>query len=408
MAIPLDVFLAVRFLREGRTQTALIIVGASFGVGVIIFLSALISGLQESLVRQTLGTQAHVVVRVPDAYARSLHPVVRGEVIVAHVERPAQRTRSIESWQTRVHEIERMDGVEAVSPTVSGAALASRGAASRSVTLFGVEASRFDSIYAIELHTILGRFAPSGSDAVIGAELASDLGVSVGDRLRIQAYEGRASTFRVAGVFDLGNRDVNRRWIVVSMRSAQSLLDLAGGVSNLDVRVHEVFAAESTARQIESRTGLAAESWMETNGQLLIALRSQSASSQMIQFFVVVAVALGIASVLVVSVVQRRKQIGILRAMGAKRGAIQRVFLVQGAIVGLAGSAFGSGLGAGLAISFGGLVRRADGEPLFPMELTPSLFVYTAALATLVGVLAAIAPSRRASGLDPAEAIRGD
>jgi lipoprotein-releasing system permease protein len=408
MAIPLEIFLAVRFLREGRTQTALIIVGASFGVGVIVFLSALISGLQTSLVEQTLGTQAHVVVRVPDTQARSLRRAEDGEVVVAHVERTAQRIRSIDNWQTLIRAVEEMPGVEAVSPSVSGAGLALRGTTSRSITLFGVDPAPFDRIFAIGAHTTLGRYAPSATDAVIGSELASDLGVAVGDRVRIAADASRTSTFRVAGVFDLGNRDVNRRWVIVSMRSAQTLLDLAGGVSNLDVRVVEVFDAESIARQIQSRTGLLAESWMETNGQLLVALRSQSASSQMIQFFVVLAVALGIASVLVVSVVQRGKQIGILRAMGARRGAIQRIFLVQGAIVGLSGSFFGSLLGAGLATFFGGLVRKADGTPTFPIDLTPSLFVYAAALATVVGVLAAIAPARRASHLDPAEAIRGE
>ena len=408
MAMPLDVFLALRFLREGRMQTALIIVGASVGVGVIVFLSALISGLQTSLIRQTLGTQAHVVVRVPDAYARSLYAARDDEAVIAHVERTAQRTRSIANWQTRMSEVESMPGVEAVSPSVSGAALALRGTASRSISLFGVEPARFDRIFSVSAHTTLGRYAPSSSEAVIGIGLAADLGASVGDRVRIQANEGRASTFRVAGIFDLGNRDVNRRWVIVSMRSAQTLLDLVGGVSNLDVRVAEVFQAESTAMQIESRTGLVAESWMETNGQLLVALRSQSASSQMIQFFVVLAVALGIASVLVVSVVQRGRQIGILRAMGAKRGTIQRVFLVQGAIVGLSGSLLGSALGAGLATFFGSLARNADGTPTFPIDLTPSLFAYAASIATLVGLVAAIAPARRASRLDPAEAIRSE
>lgn len=406
--MPVEIFLALRFLREGRIQTALIVIGAAVGVAVMVFLSALISGLQGSLIEQTLGTQAHVVVRPLEERARRMRVPREGETIIAQVQQPAQRTRSISGWQARAREIEGMPGVVAVSPAVTGAAFALRGTASSSVALFGVEPEPFAEIFAIDRNIVSGRFAPAGLDAVIGSELADDLGVQVGDRMRIESAGGRAETFRIAGIFDLGNRDVNRRWVVVSMRAAQTLLDLVGGTSILDVRVARIFEADAIAGAIESRTGLLAESWMQTNGQLLVALRSQDSSSQLIQLFVVIAVALGIASVLVVSVVQRSRQIGILRAMGAPRARVQRIFLVQGAIVGLTGSLLGSALGAALATFFASLFTEPDGSPRFPVDLGPSLFVRASAVATVVGLAAAIVPARRASRLDPAEAIRGD
>ncbi len=408
MNLPLEIFLALRFLREGRLQTLLIIGGASVGVAVILFLSALISGLETSLVAKTLGTQAHIVLTPPDEVARTLRTVGDGEVLIAHVERTAQRVRSIEGWQTRLREVEAIPGVTAVSPTVGGAAFLMRGTTSRSVLLLGVDPLRFERIYSVTPHMVTGAFRPSGTEVVIGVDLASDLGVALGDRVRLEAAEGRSSVVRVGGTFDLGNREVNTRWAVVSMRSAQTLLDRVGGVSNLDVRVADVFQAEEAARQMQSRTGLDAESWMATNAQLLMALQSQSSSSKIITFFIVLAVALGIASVLSVSVVQRGRQIGILRAMGASRGMVQRIFLVQGAIVGLSGSVLGCAVGASLAIAFVGLMRNADGTPILPIELTPGLFVRAATVATVVGLVAAIAPARRAAKMDPAEAIRND
>jgi len=404
--MPTAWFLALRFFREGRLQSVLIVVGVSVGVAVMVFLSALIAGLQESLVAQTLGTQAHIVVRAPDEVARPLRGPEGNTRIAAQVEQTAQRTRSILGWQQAVAALEAMPDVVAVSPTVSGPAVALRGNATRAVVLYGVDPTRFAAIYPVAARLIAGRFAPSGTTCVIGSELATDLGVGVGDRVRLTATAGATTQCLVGGVFDLGNREVNRRWVIVPTRSAQTLLDLVGGVSSIELRVRTVFDADRVATAITARTGLVADSWMQTNAQLLVALRSQGSSSQLIQVFVILAVAMGIASVLVVSVVQKGKEIGILRAMGTSRRTILWVFLLQGAVVGALGSILGTALGAGLGALFGALSRNADGTALFPIRVDLALVVRAAAIALGTGVLAAVLPARSAARLDPAEAIR--
>lgn len=401
--MPFELFVALRFLREGRSQSALIFAGVSVGVAVIVFLSALIDGLQATLVERTLGSQPHIVVRAPEEAAR---PLVDGPGALVQVVRPAQRLRTVEGWPRVLAELERTPGVVAVSPVVSGAGFASRGNASRSVALRGVEAERFERIIDVPSKLVAGAWRLQGGDAVIGRELADDLGVSVGDRVRVSTAEGRADSFRVAGIFDLGNKDVNERWVLVPLRSAQTLLDVVGGVTSLELRVSDLFGAEALAGELRGRTGLVAESWMGLNAQLLTALRSQSSSRYMIQFFVVVAVALGIASVLVVSVVQKSREIGILKAMGTPTRKLMRVFLLQGAVVGGVGSVLGGLLGAGLAGFFESLARNPDGSPTFPVQLNARLFLTAAAVALLTGVLAAVAPARRAARLDPAVVIR--
>src|SRR5690606_6788034 len=133
---------------------------------------------------------------------------------------------------------------------------------------------------------------------------------------------------------------------------AQSLLALPGGVTVIDVTVDDIFAADRMAARVRSLVGLRAESWMESNSQLMNALSSQSLSTQMISFFVAMSVALGIASVLAVSVAQRTREIGILRAMGTRRRQMLLVFLVQGAVLGLTGSALGALAGWALVGAF--------------------------------------------------------
>ena len=394
---------ALRFLREGKSQTALILAGASVGVAVIVFLSALINGLQANLVKQTLGSQAHLVVRPPDEAAR---PLTDGAGVLHVLDRPAQRLRSIDGWPEVLRRVAETPGVTAVTPTVAGSAFASRGKASRSVALRGIDPEGFSAIIDVKGRLVSGEYRLRGAEALIGRELADDLGLSVGDKVRLSTAEGREETATVTGVFDLGNKDVNKRWVLVPLRSAQTLLDLAGGVSTLEARVVELFGAEEVAAEVARRTGLVADSWMKLNAQLLVALRSQASSRDMIQFFVVIAVALGIASVLVVSVVQKSREVGILKAMGTPSGRIQRVFLLQGAVVGVFGSAVGGGLGAVLALVFESLARQADGSPTFPVDLSPSLFLGASAVAMGVGLLSAVAPARRAAKLDPAVVIR--
>jgi lipoprotein-releasing system permease protein len=404
--MPISWFLALRFLREGRMQSVLIVAGVSVGVAVMVFLSALIDGLQTSLVAQTLGTQAHVVVRPSDEVARPLRRPEAGVAVAARVEQTAQRARSIVGWQQVVTALAAMPGVTEVSPVVTGPAVALRGNATRAVVLYGVDPERFGRIYSVRQRMVAGRFDPTSTGCVIGRELAVDLGVAVGDRVRLAAVGGVGDVYLVAGVFDLGNREVNRRWVVVSTRAAQTMLDLVGGVSSVDLRVRDLFAADAVAADVTARTGLVADSWMKTNAQLLVALRSQASSSQMIQFFVILAVAMGIASVLVVSVVQKGKEIGILRAMGTARSTVLRVFLLQGALVGLVGSVLGTALGAGLGAAFAASARNADGSPTFPITVSLALVARSAGVAFLTGVLAAALPARRAARLDPAVAIR--
>jgi lipoprotein-releasing system permease protein len=404
--MPISWFLALRFFREGRMQSVLIVVGVAVGVAVMVFLSALIDGLQTSLVAQTLGTQAHIVVRPPDEVARPMRVDDERTAIAARVERTAQRARSIVGWQQVVAALTAMPGVTEVSPTVSGPAVALRGNASRAVVLYGVEADRFARIYPVRGRMVSGSFDPSGTSCVIGRELATDLGVTTGDRVRLASVGGASDVYTVSGVFDLGNREVNRRWVVVATRGAQTLLDLVGGVSSVDLKVRDLFGADAVADAITARTGLVADSWMKTNAQLLVALRSQSSSSQMIQFFVILAVAMGIASVLVVSVVQKGKEIGILRAMGTSRSTVLRVFLLQGAMVGALGSVLGTALGAGLGAAFAGAMRNADGSPMFPITVSLALIARSAGVALATGVLAAVLPARSAARLDPAVAIR--
>ena len=401
-ALPFEWVIATRFLREGRFQSLLIIGGAAIGVAVVIFITALVNGLQANTIKRVLGTQAHIVIRPTEEVARPQREADAG--LLPRIEARAQRLRSIDQWQPLVATLDTMPELDGVSPMVSGPGFAVRGNATKAIAVFGVDPPRYDRIVSLTERLVQGTFRVQANEAVIGRELAQDLGLAVGDRFRLVTSEGGvavAETFTVTGIVDLGVRDLNRRSVYIGFRTAQALLSLPGGASQIDLKVVSLFDAEQVAKALQAQTGLTVESWMRTNEQLLAALRAQTITTTTIRIFVSAIVVLGIASVLVVSVVQKRREIGILRAMGTTRQQMLGVFLVQGALFGLAGSLLGGAAGYGLVGAF-----NAFGPKLFYIPVNPWLLAAASLLATVTGIVSAAIPARRAAGLDPVEAIR--
>jgi lipoprotein-releasing system permease protein len=392
---------AMRFLAEGRMQTAFIMLGASIGVGVIVFMAAVLTGMQSNIIRRSLLSQPHIVIQPADEVARPLR-----EEETAIVQKRTQRLLSIDQWRKVRDEVRSMPGVKVATPVAAGPAFAIRAGASKSVAVFGIEPEEFARIVPLPDKIRSGTWRLASTDILIGIELAKDLGVDVGDKLRLATPAGANLTLTITGLFDLGSRGVNERNVYVPLRTAQDLLALPGGATAIDVTVDNLWQAEEVASRISARVGLRADSWIRTNSQLFMALNAQTISNVTLRIAVGLSVALGIASVLVVSVVQKSREIGILRAMGASRRQVMGVFLIQGGFVGLVGSFAGSGLAAGAVHLWQATLRNPDGTPLFLLDFDPVLVAWAAALATLTGLAAAVTPARRAAKLDPVVAIR--
>jgi lipoprotein-releasing system permease protein len=422
--LPLEWIVATRFLREGRLQTLFIVTGVAIGVGVIVFMSALLAGLQANFIRRVLSAQAHIQVLPPQEVTR---PLQQGVVEAATVQPPTQRLKSIDQWQALVAQTRALPEVKVVSPVAAGSALVVRGSASRAISVLGIEPELHYRIIDMNDKVLRGTARLGAGDILIGVDLASDLGVDVGDKLRLttasnststsatssatsstnSAGPAAATTLSITGVFDLGSRGANQRSTFVALHTAQSLLGLPGGVTSVELTLHDVYAAENVAQRIAAASGVQADSWIKTSAQFFSAVSAQRTANTAIRFFVGLSVAFGIASVLVVSVVQRSREIGILRAMGVSQGQILRVFLLQGGLLGGAGSLLGCAIGALSLLLWQRWARNPDGTVMFALTMDATMFSLALLLATLTGLAAAFAPALRAARMDPVVAIRG-
>jgi len=389
---------AWRFLTAGRNQTALIVLGIAVGVAVQFFLSSLITGLQRSLIQRTVGSAPHIRVLPGDAIPQPLSGTAGTDRRVPlYVERD-----QILSWQSYVRHFRGVPGVTAVAAVVNGVGFVERGGASVSVPVKGVVPEDGFAIYKVDRRLTAGASGLSGDDVMIGATLAARLTIGPGDRFTLVNSRGGAVVCTVRGVFDLGTAEGNNL-VLMHLDRARPFFGV-DGVSAVEIQVADVFAAERIAEaERGSFARVRLESWQEKNRELLTALRSQSSSSDIIQFFVLFSITLGIASVLGISAMQKQRQLGILKAMGTTDRSAALIFLFQGLLLGVAGSLAGAAAGFGLVALF---VNSVGGAVTFEFDVTPGRVLSPALFAIGASAVAALLPARRAAKLTPIEVIR--
>lgn len=398
--------IAQRFLREGGMQTLLIVAGTTIGIAVIVFITGFLGDMQRDLIKRTLGVQAHIVIRPAEEIARQLRGAPAGAVALPQVQARVQRLRSIDQWQALLPALEAVPGVTAIAPIAAGPGIVTRGDVNKTVTITGIVPALYVAVTRFNERIVSGDLRLDPGDVLIGTDLAKDLGVGLGDKVRLSTPTSPGDAYQVRGIYDLGIRNLNRAYAYVGLPPAQAMHALPGGASSLELAVDDLFGAERFAARLRAAMPHEVESWMQANPQLLAALTNQTIMTLLVRFFLALVVAIGVSSVLVVAVVQKTKEIGILRAMGASRGRIMRVFLLQGALIGASGALLGSACGYALTFVMSDILRSSDGTRLFEARLEPQLYFYTLLAAVVLGLVAAMMPARRAARLDPAQAIR--
>lgn len=397
---PYAVKLSIRHLLSHPGQTALLMAGVALGVGVFIFMSALIGGLATLLTLRTVGSIPHIVLERPDRDPALLAVPGTAQVVL---QKDLSRREQISIWQPSVAIIGKTPGVTAVSPQIRGSAFVERGQALAPVGVIGVLPGQLSAIAGIEAAIVEGSGSLPADGILIGSRLSRDLGLRVGQVVRLTSDRGRARSFRIGGIFTLGIASADRQAVYMNFTTARALFDLPTGISRIEVKVAPPTDAAGIAERLRRSTGLKATAWTEDNSQLFEGLDAQARTGIIIKAFALITIVVGIASAMLLSIVRRQAEIGIMRAMGASKRLVLSVFVLEGTLIGLVGALVGAGI-AWLAllplppvteVRSGGLpIDRGQGDFLLAITLT-----------TLAAALASILPARRAARIDPVEAI---
>jgi len=382
--LPLKI--AFRFLRSSIGQTILIVVGISVGVSVQVFIGSLIGGLQQDLVNTTIGNSSQITITSEDD------------------------TAYIENYETiRNNLLNDVEGLETVSYSLDSPGTLIDGTVTEPILIRGMDFELSDGIYEIEDKVIDGRLPTSDNEIMLGANLFDDLGLSLGDTVEVSVPLIGNTSVDVVGVYDFKVASLNNLWVFTTLPSMQGIINENNVVSSIEMQVNDVFLAEDISIDVISSVNdstLSVSNWIELNEDLLGGLKAQGSSSLMIQVAVTVSVVLGIASVLAITVIQKSRQIGILKAMGIKDKDASLIFLAQGFILGIFGAIGGISLGLLLSFGFSTFALDSAGEPVITLLIDPQFIAISALVAIFSASFASIIPARKSSKLSVMEVIK--
>ncbi|MGB7971699.1 MAG: lipoprotein-releasing ABC transporter permease subunit [Candidatus Deferrimicrobiaceae bacterium] len=409
MTLPVEYFIGLKYLLAKRKQTFISIItvisvsGVAIGVMALIIVLAVMNGFEREVKDRILGATAHVHVTslegsIPDPFAL---------------------TRRVDA----------MDGVVAASPYLFSQVMISSGTASTGAILRGVDIPTIGKVTRLPRDIRKGKLEdlakkmPSGLPGIIlGKELAANLDVSPGDLVEILVPGGNITPmgsfpgiarFGVAGLSESGMYEYDSSFAYVSLEEAGRLMGMEGRATGLEVKVDDIYQAGRIATRIREALGYPywSKDWMQSNRNLFSALKLEKVVMFIILVLIVMVAAFNIISTLIMVVMDKTRDIAVLMTLGATRKMVRKIFALEGLLIGLAGTVAGSILGTLLCY----LLRRYQFIRLpsdvyyistLPVDLSPGILILVGASSILICFLATLYPSRQASLIDPAEAIR--
>ena len=381
----LSLKIAVRFLKTGGTQNLLIIIGIAIAVSIQIFVGLLINSLQKTLVDRTIGNSPHITIT------------------------SSTDVRTIRDWEMLVGEMAKIDQIKTTAVSATANAFIEDGNRNLPIIVRGFNFDNVDSIYNIRDSLYDGKPYKSAREVLIGKDLGEELEAGVGDKLVVKTPEGKESIFIISGFYDLGVASINESWILANLETTQRVFNFGNRITSVEATVNDVFAADATAREVEKildNDDIKIQNWKEQNEELLSGLEAQQMSSVVIQAVIIASVIIAISSVLAITVLQKSKEIGILKAMGIKDLAASLIFIYEGFLVGLLGATLGIILGLGLLYGFDASTTSPEGMATVDLYIEYDFIVISWLIGLAASTFAGILPARKSLKLSPVEVIR--
>ncbi|MGM0681657.1 MAG: lipoprotein-releasing ABC transporter permease subunit [Thermodesulfobacteriota bacterium] len=409
--MPFETFVCLRHLGSRRKQgfisliTAISIGGVAVGVMALIVVLAVMSGFTSELRDKILGVNSHIILQ--------------------------KSGDNITDYAALIREVKKIEGVESVTPYIYSQTMITSGQGGAGIVLRGIDPHSVSSVISLPSQIVQGDFAglkdkssDPGSPAgiIIGKQLAKKLAVFPGKKLRIITSSGpltpmgivpRIKTCKVVGIFDTGMYEYDSSLAYISLETAQEFLNMGDTVHGLEIGMDNIYEADSLARKIERELGspFIARDWMAMNHNLFSALKLEKTAMFIVLTLIILVAAFNIISTLIMVVMEKKRDIAILKSMGATARSIMKIFIYEGLVIGCAGMIVGviGGLSLCEILSRYKFIKLpGDVYPMttLPVAVNPLDVTVVAISAVLITFLATLYPSWQASRVEPVEALR--
>jgi lipoprotein-releasing system permease protein len=412
MAIQLDVALAHLVHRKRPTLVSL--TGVVLGVAFFLAVSSLMRGSENDFIKRLVDNSPHITVSDDYRNPRVQPAALRwpsGVVAISNV-KPQSETRGIRGYRQKMDFVESLPGVR-VAPVLQGSAVLTFAGQQLSVSLSGVVPAQMKNVSTIEekmLSGTLEELAANQNGIIIGKGLADKFNLKMSSTVSVLSPNGSSRAMKVVGIFRTGNASYDESQTFVLLKRAQAMLDRPNRANRLIIQMSNPYAARAVAQEIENAIGYKAVSWVEASEDILSLLLVRNIIMYSVVSAILVVASFGIYNTISTIVMEKTRDIAILKSMGFHARDIRMIFVIEGLIVGAIGSALGLGLGAALMRVLENIALKPPGVTdivHLPIWWGPEQFAMAAGFAMASCVTAAYLPARRAGRVHPVDILRG-
>jgi len=412
MLIQLQV--AITHLTGRRRQTVVSLTGVVLGVAFFLAVSSLMRGSEKDFIKRLVDNSPHITVSDDYRFARVQPAELRwadGAVKISRV-KPQLETRGIRGYRQKLEFVESLPGLKA-APVLLGSAVLVFAGREEGVTLSGIVPAKMKTVSTIQQKMVEGSLdalTANPNGIVIGKGLAQKFNLRLGSTVSVVASQGASRPMKVVGLFRTGNSNYDETQTFTVLKRAQAMFDRPNRANRFVIQIDDPYAAREVARRIEAAVGYKAVSWIEASEDVLSVLLVRNLIMYSVVSAILIVASFGIYNTLSTIVLEKTRDIAILKSMGFHARDVRLIFLFEGGIIGLAGSFFGLGLGVCFMQLLSQIQLKPPGvsEKVFlPVWWGPEQFAIAAAFAMGSCLLAAYLPARRAGRVHPVEILRG-